>query len=63
MTDTANLETGVDRFKQTFRRIHDELGRMIVGQDDIVEGVLVALFAGGHVLLEGVLPLPLVSEG
>src|SRR5678809_1370763 len=54
MTDTANLETAVDRFKQTFRRIHDELGRMIVGQDDIVEGVLVAFFAGGHVLLEGV---------
>ena len=28
--------------------------RFLVGQDDVVEGVLTALFAGGHVLLEGV---------
>ena len=31
-----------------------EVKRVIVGQDEIVDGVLIGLFAGGHVLLEGV---------
>jgi MoxR-like ATPase len=31
-----------------------EVAKVIVGQDDLVEQVLVALFAGGHVLIEGV---------
>jgi MoxR-like ATPase len=43
---------------QTFRRAYDalraEIGKVIVGHDPIVEGTLIALFAGGHVLLEGV---------
>ena len=41
-------------FKETFIRIRAEVGRMIVGQADVVDGVLTALMAGGHVLLEGV---------
>ena len=51
MTDPA---AQVERFRQRFTRIRAELGRMIVGQDDIIESVLVAFFAAGHVLLEGV---------
>ncbi|MCP3915535.1 MAG: MoxR family ATPase [bacterium] len=43
---------------ETFRKTHDkikaEVQRVIVGQEDVIEGVLAALFAGGHVLLEGV---------
>jgi len=31
-----------------------ELGKVIVGQDDLLEAVLAALFAGGHVLIEGI---------
>src|SRR6186997_1564010 len=54
MTDTAPLEAQVQQFKESFIRIRDEMGKMMVGQQEIVEGVLVALFAGGHVLLEGV---------
>ncbi len=54
MTDPAPLEAQVQQFKDSFSRIRDEMGKMMVGQQDIVEGVLVALFAGGHVLLEGV---------
>src|SRR5688500_4037481 len=54
MTDTNEAAAAISRFRASFRRIQNELGRMIVGQDDIVEGVLVAFFAGGHVLLEGV---------
>src|SRR5271165_2924021 len=47
-------ESEVELFKATFQRIKSELGKMIVGQQEIIDGVLVAFFAGGHVLLEGV---------
>ena len=50
----SSLESQVAEFKASFIRIRDEMMKMIVGQKDIVEGVLVAFFAGGHVLLEGV---------
>jgi MoxR-like ATPase len=40
-------------FRETFEGIRSELGKVIVGQDDIVEGVLMGLAANGHVLLEG----------
>lgn len=39
--------------QKAFARIRDEVGKVIVGQDDVVEGVMLALFAHGHVLLEG----------
>src|ERR1700756_4972144 len=36
------------------KRVRDEIGKIIVGQQDVVDGVLICLLAGGHVLLEGV---------
>ncbi len=36
------------------KRIFDEVGKIIVGQREMVEGILLGLFTGGHVLLEGV---------
>ena len=55
MTEAAPaLDARVDQFKSTFKRVADEMGKMMVGQEEILEGVLVAFFAGGHVLLEGV---------
>jgi len=53
-TAPSPIESEVELFKATFLRIKNELGKMIVGQQEIIDGVLVALFAGGHVLLEGV---------
>ena len=41
-------------FRRDFARLREEVGKVIVGHSEIVEGVLIALFAGGHVLLEGV---------
>ncbi|MEC7584119.1 MAG: MoxR family ATPase, partial [Planctomycetota bacterium] len=38
----------------TYEAIRAEVGKMMVGQGEVVEGVLTALLAGGHVLLEGV---------
>jgi MoxR-like ATPase len=35
-------------------RVRTEIGKIIVGQQDVVDGVLICLLAGGHVLLEGV---------
>jgi MoxR-like ATPase len=39
---------------QQIQVVRNEIGKVIVGHDDVVEGVLMALVAGGHVLLEGV---------
>ena len=41
------------RFTDSLAKIRAEIAKSIVGQEEIVEGVLTALFAGGHVLLEG----------
>ena len=41
-------------FKHVFSTIRSEVGKMIVGQEGVIDGVLTALMAGGHVLLEGV---------
>ncbi len=46
----AALTTAVSRL----REVRAEIAKVIVGQDDVVEGVLICLVAGGHVLLEGV---------
>ena len=57
MTPTASAadtQQQVDQFRARFGRVRDELGRMIVGQAEIIESTLVAFFAAGHVLLEGV---------
>src|SRR4051812_24549313 len=39
---------------QRYRRLREEIAKVIVGQDEVVESVLVAILAGGHALLEGV---------
>jgi MoxR-like ATPase len=47
-------EESITQFRETYATIRAEIGRVMVGQDQIVEGTLNAIFAGGHVLLEGV---------
>jgi MoxR-like ATPase len=49
-----NTEEQIQTFRQAHAALRAELGKVIVGQDSVVEGTLIALFAGGHVLLEGV---------
>jgi MoxR-like ATPase len=39
---------------QQLNRVREEIGKVIVGQREVVDGVLICLLAGGHVLLEGV---------
>jgi len=44
----------VQRCEQAYNRLRDELAQVIVGQENVIEQVLVAIFARGHALLEGV---------
>lgn len=48
------LTHAVGEFRQTFSSIEQEVGRVIVGMKDVVRRTLATIFAGGHVLLEGV---------
>jgi MoxR-like ATPase len=54
MSDDKNVEQQCAEFRQMFEAIRGEVGRVIVGHEDIVDSVLISLFSGGHVLLEGV---------
>ncbi len=47
-------EEQIQHFRQHYEALRAEIGKVIVGQNEIVEGTLIAVFAGGHVLLEGV---------
>lgn len=48
-----NLEI-LDNLKYTKEQILKELHKVIIGQDEIIENIMIALFANGHCLLEGV---------
>ncbi len=48
----AAAET-VARFARDYAALRDEIGRVIVGHEEVVQGALLSLFAGGHILLEG----------
>ncbi|HEV3032025.1 MAG TPA: MoxR family ATPase [Polyangia bacterium] len=50
----AEAVDAVARFRADLGRLSREIGQRLVGQADVVEGVVAALLAGGHVLLEGV---------
>ena len=50
MDDTARI----DELRNHYHAMRREIARVIVGQDAVVEELMIALFAGGHVLLEGV---------
>lgn len=49
-----NVEERTTAFRQAYDALRDEIGKVIVGHADIVDYTLQSLFAGGHVLLEGV---------
>ena len=49
-----STETQIQTFRDSYAALRAEIGKVMVGHEGIVEGTLIALFAGGHVLLEGV---------
>ena len=48
------MEQKAEQFRATYHSILSEIHKRIVGQKEVVESVVDALFLGGHVLLEGV---------
>src|SRR5512138_1899370 len=51
---TTSTETQIQEFRAAYTALRAEIGQVMVGHTDIVDGTLIAIFAGGHVLLEGV---------
>jgi len=49
-----STEEQIASFRDTHARLQAEIGKVMVGQDEIVSRTLIAIMAGGHVLLEGV---------
>ena len=54
MTDAPVTELSLEAFSATARAVEAEVGRAIVGQREVVRGVLICILAGRHALLEGV---------
>src|ERR1700761_1767355 len=46
--------SAIDRATGELARVREEIGKVIIGQREVIDGVLICLVAGGHVLLEGV---------
>jgi MoxR-like ATPase len=51
--DSAELRTRIQRFQQVQDEIVRQVRKVIVGQDEVLEQVLIALFVGGHCLITG----------
>lgn len=47
-------EERVGLFNESYKKLKEEIGKVIVGQEEIIEGVITCLIANGHALLEGV---------
>ncbi len=54
MAVNSQFEQDAAGFVASFNQVREEIGRVVVGQHGIVEEILIGLFAGGHILLEGV---------
>ena len=54
MSLSESIEKRAAQFAERYKAVYKQLGRVIVGHNDIVHGVLTCLFVGGHCLLEGV---------
>ncbi len=54
MSIGESMQRDAEEFRNRYKAVREEIGRVIVGHDDIVHGVLTCMFVGGHCLLEGV---------
>src|SRR5436853_7788828 len=51
--ESSELRQRILRFQQAEQQIVEQVRRVIVGQDEVLEQVLIALFVGGHCLITG----------
>ncbi len=54
MSTAESMQERVQQFRDRYEHLREQIGRVIVGHEEIVHGVLTCLFSGGHCLLEGV---------
>ena len=54
MSQANAAEIGLEKFGEIARNIEAEVGKVIVGQHEVVRGAIICVLAGGHALLEGV---------
>ncbi len=54
MESVEDVEQRIDRARSSFAGLKSEMARVIVGHDELIEQVFIALVCGGHCLLEGV---------
>ena len=53
INDSAELKDRIERFQEVHRGIVREVRKVIVGQDEVIEQVMISLFVGGHCLITG----------
>ena len=51
---TTEIASQIEQFTEQFREVKAEIHKVIVGNDEIIDGTLISLLAKGHVLLEGI---------
>ena len=51
---TIEIDNQVSLFCDEFKKVRTEIGKVIVGNEEVIDGTLVSLLAKGHVLLEGI---------
>ena len=54
MSQAETAEIGLEQFGEIARKIETEVGKVIVGQHEVVRSTIICVLAGGHALLEGV---------
>ncbi len=50
----SDIERQRESFQAEFKRVHQEISKIIVGYSDIIDDILMTILGKGHVLLEGV---------
>jgi MoxR-like ATPase len=54
LSTTTSEELELDELRDAYRQIREQIARQIVGQDEVIDQFLIAVFARGHCILEGV---------
>ena len=54
MIISKDKDLTIEKLSKIYIRLKEELKKVIVGQDEVIEYLLISLFAGGHVLIEGI---------
>lgn len=54
MQTPEHVKAACEAFRNTYRKLREEIGKVMVGHTDVIDATLIGLFAGGNVLLEGV---------